>query len=223
MLDPVGPGSPVTVACDSTAPVVPYDYSAVLEVRCDATGIAVNAYVATVFIGGDYYRGNTDEDVVVVYDPSLGFTTGGGWFAWPGTGERTTFGYTIKYNKKATNAQGSMVVIRRTADGERYRLKSNAVSGLALGEDGEMGWATFLGKATYLEPGMAEAEGNHTFMVYVEDWGEPGAGSDRFWLEVRSKDNTPVALSFARPADLNAEVVRGGNIVVPQRPRKGAR
>jgi PKD repeat protein len=223
-LEPVGPGSPIgPVTCISTGEVDAYDYSAVLEVSCDVSGIPVNAYVATVSIGGDYYQGNTDEDVVVVYDPSLGFTTGGGWFAWPGTGERTTFGYTMKYNKKATNVQGSMVVIRRAADGERYRLKSNAIFGLALGETSEMGWASFLGKATYLEPGMAEAEGNHTFMVYVEDRGEPGAGSDRFWIEVMDKGGNPVALSFDRPADGNAVELGGGNIVVPHKPRKGAR
>ena len=42
--------------------------------------------------------------MLVVYDPSLGFTTGGGWFIWPdGSGDKTNFGYTMKYNKKATD------------------------------------------------------------------------------------------------------------------------
>ncbi|NIP92425.1 MAG: hypothetical protein GWO24_02695 [Akkermansiaceae bacterium] len=60
-------------------------------------------------------------------------------------------------------------------------------------------------------------------MVYVEDPGEPGAGSDRFWIEVLDKDDSPVALSMDRPADANAAELGGGNIVVPHKPRKGAR
>jgi hypothetical protein len=220
-LEPVGPGSNEEFACHSTHPVAPYDYASVLEVSCDLEGLPVNAYVATVSIDGDYYVGNSDEGVVVIYDPSLGFTTGGGWFAWPGTGERTTFGYTMKYNKKATNVQGSLVVIRRTADGQRYRLKSNAISGLALGETDSGGWASFVGKATYLEPGMAEAEGNHQFVVYVEDNGEPGVATDRFWIEVLDKSGTQTALSLDRDAIDNAIELDGGNIVVPHKPHKG--
>jgi hypothetical protein len=223
MLEPVGPGGPIEpVACTSTGVVAEFDYEAILEVACDVSGIPVNAYVATVSIVGDYYQGNTNEDVVV-YDPSLGFTTGGGWFAWPGTGERTTFGYTMKYNRKGTSVQGNMVLIRHTADGDRYRIKSNALFGLALGETSDTGWATFLGKATYLEPGMDEAVGNHAFTVYVEDRGEPGAGTDRFWLEVRDKDGVLVDLSFDRPAGDHAVVLGGGNIVVPHKPIKVAK
>ena len=68
-----------------------------------------------------------------VYDPSLGFTTGGGWFHWPESGERTNFGYTMKYNKKGTNVMGSLLLIRHMPDGSIFRVKSNAIEGLALG------------------------------------------------------------------------------------------
>ena len=82
-----------------------FNYTAVLEVKCDFTGVPVNTYVVAASVGGDYYRG-ASEDVLVVYDPSLGFTTGGGWFYWPGTGEtefgymgdKTNYGFNMKYN-----------------------------------------------------------------------------------------------------------------------------
>ena len=44
-----------------------------------------------VTVDGGYYTG-LSEDVLVIYDPSLGFTTGGGTFLWPETGEKTNFG-----------------------------------------------------------------------------------------------------------------------------------
>ena len=215
-LEPVGPGSPVTAACATPIAVTPSDYSAVLEVKCDFSGVPVNAYVATATVSGGYYTGS-GEDSLVVYDTSLGFTTGGGSFYWPGSNDRTTFGYTMKYNKKATKVQGNLVLIRHLPDGSIYRLKSNAIDGLALGEESSFGWASFSGKTTYKEPSWLEAQGNYTFTAYVEDHGEPGS-SDRFWIEVRDKDGNVVAdLSVASGAPANAETLQGGNIVVPRK------
>jgi hypothetical protein len=122
----------------------------------------------------------------------------------------------MKYNKKGQKVKGSLLLIRRTADGSIFRVKSNALEGLAIGEDSSLGWASFTGKATYKEPGWLEPEGNYSFTVYVEDHGEPGGGVDRFWLEVRDKDgNTVPDLSLSRPASSNPITITGGNIVVP--------
>jgi hypothetical protein len=46
--------------------------------------VPVNTYTVEVTVGGGYYTGG-NEGVLVVYDPSPGFPTGGGWFYWPGT------------------------------------------------------------------------------------------------------------------------------------------
>ncbi|NLG27517.1 MAG: PKD domain-containing protein, partial [Chloroflexi bacterium] len=184
-LVPVGPGVPVQGVVVATqtgdAKCVTFSFS----------GVPVNAYLATVEVDGGYYTGSS-QDVLVVYDPSLGFTTGGGWFYWPDTadeatgyaGDRTTFGYTIKYNKKTTNLQGNLVMIRHLADGTIYRVKSNALNGLAIGEEAQvpMGWATFRGKCTYQEPTWLTPVGNFGFTVYAEDRDEPGTGIDRFWI-----------------------------------------
>jgi hypothetical protein len=230
-LSPVGPGSPVAGTCAPSG-TSGTGYDAVLTVDCTFDDVPVNTYVAAATVNGDYYIG-AGEDVLVVYDPSLGFTTGGGWFYWPDTtdeateyaGDKTNVGYTMSYNKKGKKVKGNLVMIRHLADGSNYRIKSNAISGLALGtgNDGEdFGWASFSGKSTYREPGWADAEGNHTFVVYVEDHGTPGADADRFWIELRDKDGAVVtASSMLDPADANAVLLGGGNIVVPHDGGKG--
>jgi hypothetical protein len=217
-LVPTGPGGPIP-----GTPVEPIVENDIQCVTFDFTEVPVNTYTVQVTVDGGYYTG-VGEDVMLVYDPGLGFTTGGGWFYWPGTanveegypGDRTTFGYTMKYNKKGTNIQGSLLLIRHLPDGTIYRLKSNALDGLALGEDAKvpMGWASFSGKSTYLEPGWPEPIGNKGFIVYAEDCDEPGTGVDRFWIKVLD------GLAMIDPATDNAVPLEGGNLVVPHRARK---
>lgn len=50
--------------------------------------LGVETYTGTVTLDNNYFTAYPDEDVLVVYDPSLGFTTGGGWFYWPQDGDR---------------------------------------------------------------------------------------------------------------------------------------
>jgi hypothetical protein len=216
-LVPVGPGGPVDGVCaPDTTDVSGSSYSDVLHVLCSFDQVSVNTYSVEVTVNGAGYYLGAAETVLVVFDPSLGFTTGGFSFLWPGTTDKVTGGYTMKYNKKRTNVQGNLLLIRHLADGTKYRIKSNSVTGLALGEEGTFGWASFSGKTTYLEPGWDEAVGNHRFLVYVEDHGEPGAGVDRFWLEVRDRDGAVLlGLSMSEPATDNAHTLEGGNIVVP--------
>jgi hypothetical protein len=213
-LVPVGPGGTVAGTCTQGA-VSGVDYDAILPITCNFDEVPVNTYTVQAVIGGGYYDGY-GEDVLVVYDPSLGFTTGGGWFYWPETGERTNFGYTMKYNKKGQNVKGSLLLIRHMADGSIYRVKSNALYGLALGDSGGFGWASFSGKSTYLEPGWPEPIGNHEFIVYVEDHNEPGTGIDGFWIEVHDKDGNVIGvMSMSREAVDHAAELGGGNVVVP--------
>ncbi len=213
-LMPIGPGSLVVGMC-MPGEVTGTNYDAVLPVTCIFDDVIVNTYAVEVTVNGGYYVGES-EDVLTVYDPSLGFTTGGGWFYWPNTSDKTNFGYTMKYNKKATNVKGGILLIRHLNDGSIYRIKSNALSGLALGETTSYGWASFSGKATYLEPSWLEPEGKHKFITYVEDHGEPGVGVDHFWIEIKDKNGTPIsAMSMDRPTLDNTIVISGGNIVVP--------
>ena len=115
-------------------------------------------------------------------------------------------------------------MIRHLDDGTIFRVKSNALNGLALGEGDGFGWASFTGKNTYKEPDWEEPEGNHAFTAYVEDHSEPGADEvtpDRFWIEVRGKDGVVIAdSSMPRPGDVNAVDLVGGNIQVPHGAKK---
>jgi hypothetical protein len=213
-LVPVGPGATVS----ATNCVPGNSVSGIQTVNCSFDAVPVATYTVTLTISGDYYVGGA-ENVLTVYDPSLGFTTGGGWFHWPGTMDKTNFGYTMKYGKNGKNVKGNLLLIRHLADGQKYRIKSNALSGLAVGtsdDSGAYGWASFSGKATYLEPGMSEPVGNHGFTVYVEDRNEPGSGADRFWITARDQSGSVIpGMSLSEPAPGNTVSIQGGNIVAP--------
>jgi hypothetical protein len=210
--EPVGPGPATTVQCVSTETVPTNDYSALLTVACDFTGIGVNTYATVANVTGGYYAGSS-ESVLVVLDPSLGFTTSGGTYT-GANGDRVNFGYTMKYNKKRTKIQGSLLVIRHAEDG-LYRLKSNQVVGLALGWADGFGWASFSGKATYKEPTWEDAVGNYEFIAYVEDHDTSGIGADRFWVTASRDGELAAGLSIDPSAVDNAVELDGGNIVVP--------
>jgi hypothetical protein len=205
VLVPVGPGSPVSGVCAMGA-------SGTGEWSCTFDDVPVNTYNVVATAGG-FYTG-LDEDVLTVFDPSLGFTTGGGTYVDPVSGDRVNFGYTMKYNKKHTNVQGSLLVIRHTDDGV-IRLKSNKIEGLALGSGADFEWASFTGKATYKEADWDDAVGNYDFVVYVEDHGTPGAGTDRIWVTAQRAGELAAGLSMDDPATVNAVIISGGNIVVP--------
>ncbi|UCE98302.1 MAG: hypothetical protein JSV74_02970, partial [Dehalococcoidia bacterium] len=222
-LVPVGPGSPI-------APSLPLDiksngeigHDEMLTVIANFDVVPVNAYTVQVLVNGcGFYTGGS-EDVLVVYDPSLGFTTGGGLFYWPDDGSsianaKTNFGYTMKYNKKGQKVQGSLLMISHLEDGSIHRIKSNALYGLSLGESDGFGWASFSGKCTYKEHDWLEPIGNYQFIVYVEDHGDPGGGLDQFWIAVVD------GISMDSPAtDINnMATIEGGNIVVPHTTEKG--
>jgi VCBS repeat-containing protein len=224
-LVPVGPGGPITVACTLVPPLPIYPaegYGQVALFQCDFDAIPVNTYEVLAEVDGlsdktRYYVG-FDEGVLVIFDPSLGFITGGGWFLWPGSedpaltacgpdgyaGDRTNIGFNFKYNKgKKKQPQGSLLVMRHTVDAacvgtDSYKVKSNALDGLSVGDgedaDGGYGWAAVFGKATFREPGM-DSEGNHTFLLYTEDHGEQGCSqdpADEFWIQVKDKDGVIV-------------------------------
>ncbi len=225
-LQPIGPGSPVLGGCSTTG-IAGFDYDSVNTFKCSFNDVSVNTYTAELTVIGDYYNGYR-ENTLVVYDPSLGFATGGGWFYWPATeseennylGDKTNFGFTLKYNKKGSNPQGNLQLISHQPDGTIYRIRSNALYGLALGEFSEngetCGWASFIGESTYLEPGWTEPEDNHEFIVYTEDCNKPGKGTDQFWIQVLDKDGKVIdVMSMEKNATDHTCDLEGGNLVAP--------
>jgi hypothetical protein len=215
-LTPVGPGSSIT----PTGTSITY-LSGVAVVTFTFSVVPVNTYDVVVTLTNAYYQANPIETVLTVYDPSLGFTTGGGWFYWPGTTDKTNFGYVMQYGKNGTNLKGSLLLIRHLSNGDIYRIKSNALDAgsLTLGTDNTpMGWASFNGKCNYTSilSGIATTVGNIPFKVYVEDQNEPGTGHDRFWIQTTGYPS----LSMSATASGNAVTLNGGNIVVPHTPAK---
>lgn len=148
----------------------------------------------------------------VMANTDLGFATGGGWFYWPETTDKTNFGFSVRFDAVNEAVRGSFLIIRHSDSGDIYRLKSNAFYGLALGDDGNgVGWASFSGEAVYSQDPI----GSYQFLVYVEDWNEPGSGFDQFWVEVRDGDGNIVdVMSMDRDALENTETLQGGNIAV---------
>ena len=218
-LFPVGSGSPITKTATSIATI-----SGVRIVNFTFDNVPVNTYDATVTLNNNYFTATQIETVLTVYDPSLGFTTGGGWFYWPDTadpstnypGDKTNFGYTIKYGKNGSNLKGNLLLIRHLPNGDIFRIKSNALDAgsLTLGTTNlPMGWATFSGKCNYTSI-LSEVNttvGNTLFKVYVEDRNEPGTLADLFWIQVT---NCPM-LWMAESTANNAIAIDSGSIFAP--------
>jgi len=194
-------------------------YAGIKTFTCNFSGVPVGAYevAAVVANGGSplatYYQGRYD-DALTVYDPSLGFVTGGGKFVLDG--DRVSFGLSVTYTGKGkTTARGNLVVVRHHADGSSCRAKSNAIDAPAINGN----TASFSGKANYacvdaLGNTLPGGAGNLTLTGWVQDNGEPGSSSattpDRFWVRVMGE------LMMATPGSTNSKPLTGGNIQVPQ-------
>ncbi|HVE55264.1 MAG TPA: M36 family metallopeptidase [Pyrinomonadaceae bacterium] len=160
--------------------------------------VAVDVYDITVTVGG-YYQG-TNSTVLAIYDPSLGFVTGGGTVL--NNGRTANFGISVKYLKNG-KAQGSVLYMEHNGDGTVTKVKSNSMQSLSIVN----GTAVILAKAT------VNGVGNYSIRMIAVDNGEPGS-SDQLGLTTTSPTNTNVpALTFG------LTTLQGGNIQVPQNPR----
>jgi uncharacterized repeat protein (TIGR01451 family) len=190
---------------------------------CYISNVPMDTYQVDAVIGGDYFVGD-GVGALVVFDPSLGFITGGGWYT---TDQgRVNFGFNAKYLKSG-QVQGSLLVILHRPEGN-YILKSNSMGSLTVAKDStNTFWTAVLkGKATYQVPVGQPALwcgdrkcGGYNWTMYVEDRKEPGSGYDRFWLELKDPSgNIVTRLSLPTTPTIagNAVTITGGNIQVPQ-------
>lgn len=169
--------------------------------------VPVNVYDVTISVGGDYYTGS-GSSVLAVFDPTLGFTTGGGKVLNPSTGNVLHFGFSFKYDKKGF--KGQMLVMEHLADGSVTRMKSNSLSSLSIVGDR----ALVLGKANLLYADGTSV-GNLGFRLDATDKGEPG-GSDLFGLKTTTSEGAPIDAFWIDPPS----TILGGNIQVPQGGKK---
>src|SRR6516165_2813489 len=89
------------------------------------TNVPVNVYDVSISIGGNYYTGSADT-CLAVYDPSLGFVTGGGTVVHGGV--VANFAFNAKYLKSG-QMQGSLVYVEQRPSGQVV-LKSNSMGAL---------------------------------------------------------------------------------------------
>src|SRR5262249_49881277 len=142
------------------------------------------------------YTGSA-ETCLAVYDPSLGFVTGGGSVVHGGV--VADFAFSAKYVKSG-QLQGSLMYVEQRPTG-KVVLKSNSMGALAIVGNN----AVLTGKATLA------GVGNYKFQATVVDDGDPGS-SDQFAFKVTGPSGAVVtSMSFA-PLTLSA-----GNIVVPHK------
>jgi hypothetical protein len=153
--------------------------------------------------------------VVVVYDPTAGFTTGGGWFIPDGdtfiagelvkdTISKANFGFIVKYKQGADNPDGNLEFQYKAGD---INLKSSDMEWLVVQSATKV---RFKGLATI------NGEGEYTFKVTACDNGEPGADTDEFkieiWMGVVDTENGPPI-----PKHKAQGVLGGGNIQIHQK------
>jgi large repetitive protein len=209
VLNPVAGGSPITLSCTPT--VTDTGYASVRAFVCTNAGaLAVAAYEVVATVTGSYYVGS-GVDSFTVFDPSLGFATGGGKIVLDG--DKITFGFVMKYGKNGSNLKGSFVAVRHFADGTVARLKSNSLGSMALTTGAGCGTTSFDGKATYMTWDSSSSSylttGNTAFKAWASDCNEPGTGTDSLWT------GGPPMFSMPTPTSSNAKTLIGGNIAVP--------
>ena len=196
-LTPVGSGSPITCTATTSGGGV----GGTLTASCTFTNVQVNVYDVHIAVGGNYYTGAGDS-VLAVYDPSLGFVTGGGTVMHNGV--VSNFGFNVKYLSNG-KVQGNALYIEHRATGD-VMLKSNAMGSLSIVKNSSSSYsAIILGKATL------NGVGNYSFQVYATDNGEPGTG-DQFGLQVKSPSGQVVNDLTFTPLTLT-----GGNIQIPHK------
>ncbi len=214
-------GDTIKLACKGDRVSVT-GYEAVKTFTCHTDeDLGVDVYEVTAQTTGHYT--GVVYDSMTVYDQARRFSNGGGWFHWPDTQERTSFGFMIKNDKSHAALQGNLLVIRHHTDGTVSRIKSDLLTGLLLRHDAKTGcgYVTFSGNATYTawnpsaNSGHGEyvSTGENPFMTYAEDCNNPGNGPDYFL--VRSGG------AIQMPADVYPNKVPipvdQGNIFVPNR------
>jgi probable HAF family extracellular repeat protein len=156
---------------------------------------------------------------IVVYDPSAGFVTGGGWIQSPagaykenpGLTGRATFGFVSKYQRGATRPSGNTEFHFQAAS---LRFHSDNYD-----------WLVVAGaRAQYKGTGTINGEGSYKFLLTAIDGDvQGGGGKDRFRIKIWYYDAEEEAdvVVYDNQIDAGAEgtltegtVIGGGSIVI---------
>ncbi len=221
LTDDVGeplPGVPVNFIVTGSNGNPAVDCSAITDVLGEAVcslGLVPDIYAILVVSDALGCPVSSDETVLVVYDPSAGFTTGGGWFVpdsesfIDGVGvtdtvSKANFGFIVKYKKGADNPDGNLEFQYKAGD---INLRSTNMEWLVVQSATKV---RFKGKATI------NGEGSYTFKVTAEDNGEPGTG-DWFKIEIWMGPDVDTENSPAVPKHKAQGFLGGGNVQIHQK------
>lgn len=188
-LDPISSGT--TYTCVSPSGSVS---GKTLTVSCTFASVKVNVYKIQINVGGSYFQGSADP-MLMVYDPSNGFITGGGTVSHDGA--RANFSFEAKYHPNG-QPQGSLQFVEHRQGGD-VAVKSTAIAGMTI-VSGKFGFVE--GFAT------VNGSGKYRFLMTTIDNGEPGK-NDQFGLLVTDSNGSVVANLNVSPTTLT-----GGNLAV---------
>jgi hypothetical protein len=147
-------------------------------------------------------------EFVIVYDPSGGFVTGGGWINSP-TGAykpdptltgKATFGFVSKYKKGASVPTGKTEFQFQVAD---LKFHSDSYQWLVVNQNGSR--AQFKGEGT-INGAVAPGGDNYQFMIWAID-GDP----DTFRIKIWYMDGDNMVVVYDNEV---AQAIGGGSIVV---------
>jgi hypothetical protein len=164
----------------------------------------VGVYNVELTVTDTHGASDSCQAMLVVYDPSGGFVTGGGWIwspkgayiADPWLEGKANFGFVSKYNKGASEPTGQTEFVFQAGD---LNFHSSSYDWLVVNQNGS--------NAQFKGSGTINSEGNYKFMLWAKD-GAP----DTFRIKIWTEDNAGVETDvydngFDQP-------IGGGSIVV---------
>lgn len=191
-LAPVGAGAPTSC----TASVSGGGIGGTLTATCGFSNVPVGVYDVQIKVSGGYYAGSTDG-ALAVFDPSLGYVTGGGTLVH--NGAPAVFALSGRLLRTG-QLQGEIIYVERRPTGAVV-LESNALAGIQAVERGvSLRWNGSLNGA----PGYRFA----ATLIF----NGPQATSDQFGLQVKDPSGNPVGDVSFSPINLTS-----GYVDVPRR------
>lgn len=198
-----GDGTANTVVAGATSP-------------CSASHSYTAAGIYTLAVTVTDAAGASDSEVfqyVVVYDPSAGFVTGGGWIdspagaytADPSLAGRARFGFVSRYKPGATRPDGNTHFQFHAAG---FDFRSSVYDWLVVSGP----------KAQYKGSGTINDAGDYAFLLTANDGQQNGGGGvDRLRLKIWDKASGDVVYDNQSGADDDAaasDAIEGGSIVI---------
>lgn len=181
----------------------------------EAVSAALTASAApgiyNVCVRGTDAQGNTSTAVctsLVVYDPSAGFVTGGGWIDSPAGAYATdpnltgkaTFGFVSKYQKGKSTPTGQTEFVFNAAN---LNFHSSAYEWLIVNQAGT--------NAQFKGSGTINGAGNYSFMLWAGDGDKDTNPSTLDTFRIKIWDTATNQVVYDNQADT---AISGGNIIV---------